>query len=71
MEAFSSKVHRLLKFLMEIQIKPGSSSTAVWQRHGDHAGFPISMAQLVGPHSINLLHFLLGLRRAEWNIEPA
>ena len=41
------------------------------QRHGDHAGFPISMAQLVGPHSINLLHFLLGLRRAEWNIEPA
>ena len=29
MEAFSSKVHRLLKFLMETQIKPGSSSTAV------------------------------------------
>ena len=42
------------------------------QRHGgDHAGFPISMAQLVGPHSINLPHFLSGLRRAEWNIEPA
>ena len=32
-------------------------------------GFPISMAQLVGPHSINLPHFLLGLRHAEWNIE--
>ena len=29
MGAFSSKVHRPLKFLLETQIKPGSSSTAV------------------------------------------